>query len=515
MAHLKHPVFIFGILFSLALVTVGYWFLSTHTVQIMNFVPATHTTLTQIVSGTGQVETAENVDLGFDKPGRISRVYAGVGDTVEAGQTLVVLENGELVAQLDGARAGLASQQARLEELKRGLRPEELKLNQTKVTAATQAAEDSKNDLREAVKSSYIAADDAVRNKADQMFTSPRSSLPQLDFIVPSKQDLEQRRVTLEAILSAWQSSLQNIATGEPTPFAEHAKAYLQTVSDFLDQMSFAVNGLGANSQFTQPTIDGWKLAISTARSSISASAINIAALEEKLNLAISSATLAQNTLALAEAGASAEQIAAQVAAVSAAQAGMDTIAAQLGKTIIRAPIKGTVSRQDAKVGAVAAPNIPLVSLISTSQFQIKVNISEADVAKVKQNNEARVVLDAYGNNTEFVAKVVSVDPAATMIQGVANYRIVVQFVGTDDRIKPGMTANVKIVTEQKNTLAVPSAAIIQRGGEKFVLIETGDGKTQEQKIETGISGDNGFVEVLSGLKEGDRIASFGTKPRP
>src|SRR3989344_5004919 len=76
----------------------------------------------QEVSVTGKVKPVSAVDLAFEKTGRISRIYANVGDQISAGKILAELDRSELSAQLAEARANLEAQNSKLAELQKGTR---------------------------------------------------------------------------------------------------------------------------------------------------------------------------------------------------------------------------------------------------------------------------------------------------------------------------------------------------------------------------------------------------------
>ena len=132
------------------------------------------------------------------------------------------------------------------------------------------------------------------------------------------------------------------------------------------------------------------------------------------------------------------------------ARAGVNNIKAQISKTIISSPIRGIVTKQDAKAGEIVNASSPVVSVISDASFQVEANLPEADVSKVKINDSAKLTLDAYGSDTAFAAKVISIDPAETIIEGVSTYKITFEFDKEDERIRSGLTANIDILTKKK-----------------------------------------------------------------
>lgn len=166
-------------------------------------------TVVQEVSVTGRVNPAEDVSLGFEKGGKMAWVGVKIGDKVSAGQTLAQVENSELLAQLAENKANVKTQKAKLDELKIGTRPEEIKVYEVKVENAKTALDDTKTALIDKLKDAYTKSDDAVRNKVDQLFSNPRTSNPTIKISeFYKKMEIEWERILIESMLLKWQSSL-------------------------------------------------------------------------------------------------------------------------------------------------------------------------------------------------------------------------------------------------------------------------------------------------------------------
>ena len=217
----------------------------------------------------------------------------------------------------------------------------------------------------------------------------------------------------------------------------------------------------------------------------------------------------AKAALILKEAGVVPEKITAQQAKVKLAQASVQSIQAQLSKTVLSAPFAGVVTKQTARIGEIVGANEAVVSLLSEAAFEIEVNIPEADIARITTGNKANVTLDAYGRNVKFEAVVQQVDLAGTLIEGVAVYKTILQFVKADERIKSGMTANVDIVADTAtDVIFVPQRAVISRDDRRIVRIIV-DGKIKEVAVEIGLRGSEGTIEIISGIQEGDEVVVF------
>jgi HlyD family secretion protein len=152
----------------------------------------------------------------------------------------------------------------------------------------------------------------------------------------------------------------------------------------------------------------------------------------------------AKAQLALKLSGATDNDIAAQTAAVEQAKAAANSIRVKLGNTRMFSPISGTVTRFDAKVGEVALPGSPLVSIISSGVFEINAEVPETDIGKVSVGNTVKIIFDAFPNET-FNGKVFYIDPAQTINQGVVDYKIKISFDNPDERMKSGLTANLEL----------------------------------------------------------------------
>ncbi len=128
-------------------------------------------------------------------------------------------------------------------------------------------------------------------------------------------------------------------------------------------------------------------------------------------------------------------------------------------------------------------------------------------MAKVKIGDSARITLDAFGNDLVLEAKITKIDPAEIVIEGVATYKTILQFVKENVGIKSGMTANLDILTAQKeNVIVVPRRTVVLKNGDKFIRILDSDGIVKEVKVETGLAGSDGNIEIVSGINEGDKV---------
>ncbi len=473
--------------------------------------------LKEEVSITGKVKPSKKVDLAFDKGGRVGAIYKEVGDKILAGETIAALSAADIRANLLQAQASLESERAKLEEYKKGSRPEEIALAEAKVSGAEKTLEDAKRNLIDQISDAYTKSDDAVRYKADQVFDNPRSPNPQVAVSIPDanlEAELELSRLELEGILVSWQTLVSGLNESKAlNSSADTSNKNISKVRNFMDKVSFLVNDLTPGVNYTQTTVDGWKSTISTARTNVNTAVSNLSVASEKLSSAESNLATYKLELELKKAGYTEEQIATQEAKVRASEASVMSHEAELAKTVIRSPISGVVSRMDARLGETVSAGAVLAAVIGESKFEIESNVAEVDIGKIKIGNGAKVTLDAYGDEEIFGATVSKIDPAETIIDNVPTYKVTFQFDKNYEKIRSGMTANIDILTkEKKNALALPRETVFEDGLKRFVNLKTETGEIKETEIKTGIRDQNGNIEILEGLKEGDRVIVPATR---
>jgi RND family efflux transporter MFP subunit len=491
----------------------AFWFLFLRsTGPAYKTITVTRGDFTQSVSVSGTVKAAQDVDLGFEESGRVSAVYVSAGDTVPAGKILTTVDGGDADAAVAKAQAALQSEQAKLAGLQAGSRPQDIQVAQAQAAKAHQDLANFYANAPTTLADSYAKASDAVRTQLSLFFSNADSNSPQLNFSSSASQaavDSQSKRLRVGQELSLWQNELNSItalsASSSLDAALASAQAHLNVVADFLSTVSTAGNGATTLPSGVS-SIETLKADVTTAVSEVNTARANINTAASNIS---SQKILAQQLdaqLSLTLAGPTQQDIDAQAAQVAVAQASLESAQAQAGKTRIIAPFAGTITKADAKVGEIVSPDTSQISMISSGMFQVESYIPEVNIALVHVGDPAEVTLDAYGPDSVFDARLVSVDPGETVKDGVATYRAVLQFAQQDARIRSGMTANVVITTLQKSgVIAVPQGVVSDKNGTHYVSVEEG-GALQEREVTTGAVSSLGTVEILSGLSEGDVV---------
>lgn len=192
------------------------------------------------------------------------------------------------------------------------------------------------------------------------------------------------------------------------------------------------------------------------------------------------------------------------------ARAAVRTVGSQLEKAKIYSPVSGVVTAVNIKEGEVATVGMPIISVSGIGDMEIESNIPESDIVEVGIGKKADVVFDALASDDIFEAEVIEIDPASTVIQGVVYYKTKMKLLRFDERIKIGMSLDADILTASKeNVLMIPERAIKSEAGKKEVEILLEDNQVKKVEVTTGLRGDGGLIEIISGLGAGDRVVTF------
>ena len=191
---------------------------------------------------------------------------------------------------------------------------------------------------------------------------------------------------------------------------------------------------------------------------------------------------------------------------IAAAEARIAATEATLATAYIETPFGGTVTQVLPKVGDQVNPGSLAFRVDDLSRMLLDVQISEIDINEIKVGQKATLIFDAVLDK-EYEGEVMKVSPVGTSVQGVVNFEVTVELVNPDEDVKPGMTAAVNIVVNEKtDVLLVPNRAVRIFDGERVVYIMGANNMLETVEIKLGATSDINS-EILEGdLKEGDTI---------
>ncbi len=177
-------------------------------------------------------------------------------------------------------------------------------------------------------------------------------------------------------------------------------------------------------------------------------------------------------------------------------------------KAILRSPLDGMVSELNVVVGEAPKPGV-ILRIIDPDSLQIEALVSESDVLRMRPGTVGRATFDALPPEEKFIVKLDRIDPEATTVSDVVYYRAYFNLPKSDTKWRVGLSADIDIVSDRReNVLAVPARLIKSDSQGKYVtvLIDEQSGRTERRAIVTGLIDDAALVEIVSGLREGEKI---------
>ena len=361
-------------------------------------------------------------------------------------------------------------------------------------SSLTTAKEDDNNNATEAVNNAILVLNKVFEslqncyNALENSVTSSTFTQSELDTL---KTNISTKQTTIGTAVSSVQSAKQNLD---------------DAILDYNTNVSSAKDNLAK----AQAAYDN---AMINARNGLATAEISgeqkITAAESKVDSALEAWQVAQAQLNKTIAAANKHDIALSRAKIRQAQAALDAINKRIENSLIKASISGTITKIEYEVGEQVSAGLPVISMLGENDFEIEVDVSEADIAKVNKNNLVEVTLDAFGDDVKFSGQVYFIEPAETVIQDVIYYKVKINFDVGEKAVKSGMTANVIITTAEKdNVLIMPSRAVVERNsGEKYARVLINN-QVLEKSITVGLRGDEGMIEILSGVKEGENVVT-------
>jgi HlyD family secretion protein len=419
-------------------------------------------------SANGTVKAERTINLSPKNAGYLKKLLVKEGDRLRQGQIVAYMDDSNLQGQLLQAQAQLAQQEANLNKLLNGNRPQEIAQSEAQLAEAQ-------------AKLAEVTAGNRSQDidQAQARLSQAQSTLKQ------AEDDLQRNESLLNEGAIAQQTVVQKRAE------RDNAQA----------KVSEAQAALNLQQQGARPE------AIAQARSQVAQR---------------------QQSLELLQAGTRIEDISAARAQVENAKGSLQNIQTQVNDTMIRAPFDGVVTKKYSDPGSFVAPTTAgsavegsssssILTLAATNQ--IVVNLDEAKIPKVKLGQVVIVTADAYPDR-KFTGKVSQIAAQATTVQNVTSFEVKIDLESeAQTLLKAGMNVAAEFQIGQLNqAVTVPSSAIVrQENGEAAVYIMTGDRALNLQPIQLGLTvGDR--TEVTAGLQGNEQVLlSFppGMEPKP
>ena len=410
-------------------------------------------TLTSSVDGSGTVASTQTANLSWQTSGQIDQVFSQIGDQVRSGDVLAtLLQDAKTQSTLE---SNLVTAQENLAQL----------------------------TSPEAIANAKLAITTDQANVINAQYAVNNLHYWQNKALI---QDQYANVVIAKANLDKAQAAYDNANVGEYINNPGEASLYqaLYNAQLAYDRAEFSYSVYAQKP--SQRQVD---------------------AAQATLDLA--NATLAQDQAYLAAlTGGTVPADATGTALLQLKQAQLDVQTAQenLDATTLTAPFNGTITQSNAIPGAVVSSGEQVFRVDNLSNLLIAVQVTEIDINGIKAGQPATISFNAIPNKT-YNGKVLHADLAGTVGQNSTTFSVTVQITDADAQIKPGMAANVTIITNKvANALLVPSTSIFtDNSGQPYVyLVQNGTPTTVP--VTVGATSDTTTQITNDTLKAGDTI---------
>jgi len=387
--------------------------------------------LRNTVTATGTLQAVTTVQVGSQASGTISALYADYNSVVKKGQVVAQLDPAVLKAQVEQARANLQQAQASLAQAKAGVTNSRAGVSDAQARAQAASSTAQNNQAGVAAAQANLAVLKAQQDDALSL--------------------LKQQEALVKGGVIA-QRDLETAQTAYRTAQARYEQGVAQLNQAQLSQQTSASSGI-AQSQ-------------------------------------------AQVQQSQAQVGQSQAQVQAAEAQVQQAAAALQLAEVNLTHATITSPIDGVVVSRDVNVGQTVAASLSAPTLFTIAndltKMQVIANIDQADIGLVENAKSVKFSVDAFPGK-DFDGKIEQMRLNPQNVQNVVTYNVVIDVDNPEQKLKPGMTANLTVtIDERNNVLKVPNAAM------RFMPQNTtsqrtggGDGNGQGRRQQNG-GGDGG-----------------------
>ena len=510
----------------------------------------------QTVSATGQIKSASEIKLNFKNTGQIVFLDADNGQEVKKGQILAQLKGTDLAISVSRARADLEESQANLDKIKAGSTVEDVAVYEALVQKSqidfktaqddlinvqatySQAIDNAKQDLLNDINTAIAKASITLQTvydtlnyegNRDNFYTFKPSLENEIDseyFDSLSKVDAAELSYGTAQLNSTDNNVSQAADVGLQA--LSQVEATIKDLANLLDYVivnsTLTLSELGTlkttvNAEWTTTntsvsTVQGSKQDFIDAQLTYQS---KVGAAQNAVDAAEKNLSKVQADLSFKQAPARSEDISLYQARVRRAQAELNLAQDKYEETILRAPIDGVITEVNYQIGEQTSLANPVIEMLAVENYEIEVNIPESDIAKVSVGDSIEITLDAFSDKDIFMGMATTINPAQTEIQDVVYYKVTVSFAEQQpesvatlmDKIKPGMTANITMKTAEANdVILIPYRAVKERSGGWIVQVYK-DNLVKEIPVLLGLRGDEGMIEVVSGLNEGESVVVF------
>jgi multidrug efflux pump subunit AcrA (membrane-fusion protein) len=493
---------------ALVLVGVGAYFLfKSDAVAEVKYVTTTVTkeTIVSSITGSGQIEASNQIDLKARGSGEITYVGIKPGDVVKKGKTLFSLDARDAAKAVRNAETDLETAKLELEKFQKA--PDSVDVLAIKNAIAD--AETSKTDADKAIKDAYknllnssltAVSDDSSSTQTPPTISGSYTKGIEAKIIITVRSTGDGGYFSTSSVPSGIVSGTGTISSTIPQPIGDSG-LYIKFANTQTNQQTWNINLPNKAASNYDSNYTAYQNALDNKEKVVKNADLTIAQNNKKMDELYRPDELELRSKQLV---------------IRQKQDALTDARADLSDYYITAPFDGTIASVAGKLGDTASGTL---GTIITKQKIAKISLNEVDVAKIKLAQKATLTFDAIEDFT-LTGEVAEIDTIGTVSQGVVSYNVKIAFDTQDDRVKPGMSVTGAIITDVKqDVLSVPNSAIKTKNGSIYVetfaqALPTTDTQgslspvpPKQQNVEVGISNDT-TTEIVSGVAEGTIVVS-------
>lgn len=452
-------------------------------------------TVEQAITISGRVEAPERTDLRFSQAGIVRELRVAAGSSVAVGDKLAVLNQDESTARLAGLSAERQKAEARYQELLTGATAEARAVAATSLTAAQIAA--SETEATETARKNS-ARTDLLSSNLTAVATDPDTEAP-APTIAGSYQCQEEGVYEISFYRSDSESEYSYRLTGLETGTFPASARQPAALGDCGLTLTLTDQARYHNSVWTVSIPNTTDPTYPTRRSEyeliVSQADQAIAAAEQTLAIRSSES-------AVTNADPLAEVLSQQAFTIAQIDAQIREVQAARDELVLTAPVSGIVADTTFMVGELARTDDTLTILPERSTTMTAL-VPERHIQSVVVGQSAAVGFDASPDE-RFAAVITASDLLPTFENGVTYYEVTLTLAAPPEWIREGMNADIDVITDSREQLAIPRRYLIATETGYAVYTETATGRATTT-IEVDLLGTDGYA-AISGLDAATKL---------
>jgi multidrug efflux pump subunit AcrA (membrane-fusion protein) len=448
------------------------------------------------VSGSGNIQSASQLDLGFKTSGVVTRILVSQGQHVVAGQLLAELDPKSAEVTLEQAKASLQAAEA-------SLAAEE----ETDGEASSGQASTGGSDASKATASAAGVDSEDISYDTTTGPTGPTGAAPATTTPAPTTATPPTRTTTAQAPAAATPTQTAGSTHTGTTPARSTVRPTRTTAAPTRTAAATPTQTTTTPAAASKTTLSAAtrEANIASARAAVKSDKLTVQSDEEALSntklYAPQDGTIVSLSGEVGETVSGSGTTKGSTSSASSGSSGSDatgTGSAAASAFGASSAAGGSSSSADSS-GSGSSSSTSFAVLSDLSSMQLVVPLSESEVGSVKVGQPATVTIEAL-ESRKVAAEVVSVATLPTSTSGVVSYDVTFQLNQLESGLKPGMSATAEVVVKQAEGVNVPTTAIT---ADTVTVVE--HGKQVRRRVVTGLAGNDSTI-VLSGLKAGEEI---------